>query len=55
MAKRTQKLGATAKYGSRYGVSVRRSRGRTQEEIKTLHALNVITSRLEGSLLEFGL
>tara|TARA_B100000530_G_scaffold274271_1_gene187100 strand:- start:1144 stop:1518 length:375 start_codon:yes stop_codon:yes gene_type:complete len=27
MAKRTQKLGATAKYGSRYGVSVRRRAG----------------------------
>lgn len=28
MAKRTQKAGATAKFGARYGVSVRRNSGK---------------------------
>ena len=42
MAKRTQKLGATAKYGSRYGVSVRRRAGAALKKKSKLYTLSLI-------------
>lgn len=41
MAKRTQKAGATAKFGARYGVSVRRNSGKLMAKKKALYTCPV--------------
>ena len=55
MAKRTQKAKATARFGARYGVSVRRNAGSAlAKKTPSTHALFVTTARLPVNPLASG-
>ena len=49
MSKRTQKAGATARFGARYGVSVRRNAGKALAQKKEVYLSSVSISKSKAA------